>query len=239
MLSLPRFRTDCFHVLCKAYLRHVHTSPISLICTNSYDRTRTTSLVQIRKIFAKSYIFCKLPIRMNSYGWPTPNQARAGGGGDIMIFCAQPYLKPCFMCPFYILSTCPSKGLCTALHLTPDLTLPVTGVNRNRTKSFEWGRTNESPCKICTNCHEIALFTPMTDCSNWLSSTAKPLVTLVNNFFKWKYTKTIWSIHLQKTVWFRWLLQLQFTAVILLESQDKPRFKFKKDFFYHKPTLTC
>ncbi len=32
-----------------------------------------------------------------------------------MIFCAQPYLKPCFMCPFYILSTCPSKGLCTAL----------------------------------------------------------------------------------------------------------------------------
>ncbi len=26
--------------------------------------------------------------------------------------CAQPYLKPCFMCPFYILSTCPSKGLC-------------------------------------------------------------------------------------------------------------------------------
>ncbi len=33
----------------------------------------------------------------------------------VMIFCAQPYLKPCFMCPFYILSTCPSKGLCTAL----------------------------------------------------------------------------------------------------------------------------
>ncbi len=32
----------------------------------------------------------------------------------VMIFCAQPYLKPCFMCPFYILSTCPSKGLCTA-----------------------------------------------------------------------------------------------------------------------------
>ncbi len=32
-----------------------------------------------------------------------------------MIFCAQPYLKSCFMCPFYILSTCPSKGLCTAL----------------------------------------------------------------------------------------------------------------------------
>ncbi len=33
----------------------------------------------------------------------------------VMIFCAQPYLKPCFMCPFYIMSTCPSKGLCTAL----------------------------------------------------------------------------------------------------------------------------
>ncbi len=33
----------------------------------------------------------------------------------VMIFCAQPYLKPGFMCPFYILSTCPSKGLCTAL----------------------------------------------------------------------------------------------------------------------------
>ncbi len=32
----------------------------------------------------------------------------------VVIFCAQPYLKPCFMCPFYILSTCPSKGLCTA-----------------------------------------------------------------------------------------------------------------------------
>ncbi len=36
----------------------------------------------------------------------------------VMIFCAQPYLKPCFMCPFYILSTCPSKGLCTALVLS-------------------------------------------------------------------------------------------------------------------------
>ncbi len=28
---------------------------------------------------------------------------------------AQPYYKPCSMCPFYTLSTCPSKGLCTAL----------------------------------------------------------------------------------------------------------------------------
>ncbi len=36
----------------------------------------------------------------------------------VMIFCAQPYLKPCFMCPFYILSTCPSKGLCTALSMS-------------------------------------------------------------------------------------------------------------------------
>ncbi len=33
----------------------------------------------------------------------------------VMIFCAQPYLKPCFMCPSYILSTCPYKGLCTTL----------------------------------------------------------------------------------------------------------------------------
>ncbi len=33
----------------------------------------------------------------------------------VMIFCAQPYCFVCFMCPFYILSTCPSKGLCTAL----------------------------------------------------------------------------------------------------------------------------
>ncbi len=40
----------------------------------------------------------------------------------VMIFCAQPYLKPCFMCPFYILSTCPSKGLCTALEQTYVLT---------------------------------------------------------------------------------------------------------------------
>ncbi len=39
----------------------------------------------------------------------------------VMIFCAQPYLKPCFMCPFYILSTCPSKGLCTALAHTNTL----------------------------------------------------------------------------------------------------------------------
>lgn len=79
--------------------------------------------------------------------------------------------------------------------------------------------------------------------SNWLSSTAKPLLPLVNKKkCVWKYTKTICSIklliHLQKTVWFRWLLQLQFTAVILLESQDKPRFTFKKDFFNHKPTFS-
>ncbi len=38
-----------------------------------------------------------------------------------MMFCAQPYLKPCFMCPFYILSTCPSKGLCTALHIRSEM----------------------------------------------------------------------------------------------------------------------
>ncbi len=40
----------------------------------------------------------------------------------VMIFCAQPYLKPCFMCPFYILSTCPPKGLCSAL-LWSDLSI--------------------------------------------------------------------------------------------------------------------
>ncbi len=33
-----------------------------------------TSLVQIHKIFAKSYIF-ELPIRMNLHKWPTPNPA--------------------------------------------------------------------------------------------------------------------------------------------------------------------
>ncbi len=42
----------------------------------------------------------------------------------VMIFCAQPYLKPCFMCPFYILSTCPSKGLCTALMPNVTVKLP-------------------------------------------------------------------------------------------------------------------
>ncbi len=46
----------------------------------------------------------------------------------VMIFCAQPYLKPCFMCPFYILSTCPSKGLCTALDSSSTELYWVTGV---------------------------------------------------------------------------------------------------------------
>ncbi len=36
---------------------------------------RTTALVHIHKIFAKSYIFYKLAIRMNLYEWPTPNPA--------------------------------------------------------------------------------------------------------------------------------------------------------------------
>ncbi len=40
---------------------------------NSYDLT--TSLVQIQMIFAKSYVFYELPIRMNLYEWPTPNPA--------------------------------------------------------------------------------------------------------------------------------------------------------------------
>ncbi len=36
---------------------------------------RTTSLVQIHTIFAKSYVFYELPIRMNFYKLPTPNLA--------------------------------------------------------------------------------------------------------------------------------------------------------------------
>ncbi len=36
-------------------------------------RIRTTTLVQIHMIFAKSYVFYELPIRMNLYEWPTPN----------------------------------------------------------------------------------------------------------------------------------------------------------------------
>ncbi len=34
-----------------------------------------TSLVQIHAIFAKSYVFYELAIRMNLYEWPTPNPA--------------------------------------------------------------------------------------------------------------------------------------------------------------------
>ncbi len=36
---------------------------------------RTTSLVQIHTIFAKSYVFYELSNRMNLYEWPTPNPA--------------------------------------------------------------------------------------------------------------------------------------------------------------------
>ncbi len=36
---------------------------------------RTTSLAQIHMIFAKSYVFYELPIRMNLYEWPTPKPA--------------------------------------------------------------------------------------------------------------------------------------------------------------------
>ncbi len=39
---------------------------------------RTTSLVQIHTIFAKSYVFYELPIRMNLYEWPTPNEPVTG-----------------------------------------------------------------------------------------------------------------------------------------------------------------
>ncbi len=34
-----------------------------------------TSLVQIHSIFAKSYVFYELQIRLNLYEWPTPNSA--------------------------------------------------------------------------------------------------------------------------------------------------------------------
>ncbi len=51
----------------------------------------------------------------------------------VMIFCAQPYLKPCFMCYFYILSTCPSKGLCTALAVA----FSVLGRDRHQRPGFE------------------------------------------------------------------------------------------------------
>ncbi len=37
---------------------------------NSYDLT-----LQIHTIFAKSYVFYELPIRLNLYEWPTPNTA--------------------------------------------------------------------------------------------------------------------------------------------------------------------
>ncbi len=36
---------------------------------------RTTSLVQIHMIFAKSYVFYEFPIHVNLYEWPTPNPA--------------------------------------------------------------------------------------------------------------------------------------------------------------------
>ncbi len=35
----------------------------------------TTSLVQIHTIFAKSYVFYELPVRIHLYEWPTPNPA--------------------------------------------------------------------------------------------------------------------------------------------------------------------
>ncbi len=38
-------------------------------------RIRATSLIQIHTIFAKSYVFYELPIRMNLYEWPIPNPA--------------------------------------------------------------------------------------------------------------------------------------------------------------------
>ncbi len=34
---------------------------------------RTTSLVQIQTVFAKSYVFYELLIHINLYEWPTPN----------------------------------------------------------------------------------------------------------------------------------------------------------------------
>ncbi len=55
----------------------------------------------------------------------------------VMIFCAQPYLKPCFMCPFYILSTCPSKGLCSAL-LRMSVVVIVPAVSQSVSLSLCW-----------------------------------------------------------------------------------------------------
>ncbi len=59
----------------------------------------------------------------------------------VMIFCAQPYLKPCFMCPFYILSTCPSKGLCTALELCV-ISIEVVGEAMCLYDGSQW-------CSVC------------------------------------------------------------------------------------------
>ncbi len=54
------------------------SSPISrqfVHILRGYIRIRTTSLVQIHMIFAKSYVFHELPIRMNLKEWSTPNPA--------------------------------------------------------------------------------------------------------------------------------------------------------------------
>ncbi len=79
----------------------------------------------------------------------------------VMIFCAQPYLKPCFMCPFYILSTCPSKVLCTALlqkHIV-NRHFPECSTNRH------WSSCHTSVAKIHYGfnwgcfCFSLSIFT--------------------------------------------------------------------------------
>ncbi len=54
------------------------SSPISrqfvhILRGGYFVRIRTTSHIQIHTIFAKSYVFYDVPIRMNLYEWPTPN----------------------------------------------------------------------------------------------------------------------------------------------------------------------
>ncbi len=56
----------------------VHFSQPDLTAIRTYFTRwliRTTSLVQIHTMFAKSYVFYELSIRMNLYEWSTPNPA--------------------------------------------------------------------------------------------------------------------------------------------------------------------
>ncbi len=48
---------------------------VHILRGGEFVQIRTTSLVQIHTIFAKSYVFYELGIRMNLYEWSTPNPA--------------------------------------------------------------------------------------------------------------------------------------------------------------------